>query len=61
MRVQGVWGGVRGRVCVGRCERKGCEEVRGRVCVGRCERKGCGGERKGCVRRGESPGVCGEG
>ena len=33
--------------------------VRGRVCVGRCERKGCGGERKGCVRRGESPGCVG--
>ena len=35
-----MWGGVRGRVCVGRCERKGCGGerkgvwggVRGRVC-----------------------------
>ena len=28
VRVQGVWGGLRGRVCVGRCERKGvCGEV----------------------------------
>ena len=32
-----MWGGVRGRLCVGRGERKGVlwGGVRGRVCVGR--------------------------